>query len=92
MDKYYRVIKDNPLWEEGAILQNGSNEGKGYDAVEDVWHKNKHADGSSQSEYLSDYIVENQPDFFERVYPSKGKKALYITAAELKKAYGKFKK
>lgn len=88
MTKYYKVIKDTPLWEEGAILHNkGKNSEYGYDAIEDIWDKHK-----KMGEYLSSDIVEDSPEFFERVYKSDLDKITYHTAEELKKLYKKFKK
>jgi hypothetical protein len=57
MTKYYRVIKDNPLWE---------------------------------TEYLSEDIVEESPDFFERVYRSETEKMVFRTGAEMKKLFKSF--
>ncbi len=86
MSKFYKVIKDTPLWEVGAILENTACEGKGYDPIEDIWNKHK-----KQTEYLSDYIVEDSPDFFQRVYKSKLAKTMFVTKEELKKLYAKMK-
>lgn len=89
MTKYYRVIKDTPLWEEGAILEldpSLSNKG-GYSPLEDIWNKTK-----DQTEYLSLNLIEQNPDFFERVYKSEIEKLAFITAEEFKKVFNKFKK
>ena len=64
MIKYFRVIKDNPLWDVGAILSNSKHDRQCL-PIEDIWNKNNH-----HTEYLSIEIVENQPEFFERVYKS----------------------
>ena len=89
MEKYYRVVKENFLWEEGAILVLNKTDGSkgGYSPIDDIWDK---TDG--QAEFISIKVIEAQEDYFERVYPSKLKKALYITKEEMKKAYGNFKK
>lgn len=91
MDKYYKVIKDNFLWEVGAILKWEAHveQNDGYAPIEDVWNKYK---GEDEDEYVSEHIVENSPEYFERVYPSKGDKMLFVTAEVLKKAYESFKK
>lgn len=62
--KHYKVIKENFLWEVGAILEPTSNcsEYKGYEPIDEVYKKH---DGG---EYISKNIVENSPDYFQRVY------------------------
>lgn len=59
--KYFRVIKENFLWEVGAILKL-RDAGDGYIPVDDIYKKH---DGS---EYITSKIVEGSPDYFERVY------------------------
>lgn len=59
--KYYRVIKDNFLWEVGCILKPNAY-GNGYDPVHEI-HKKHEGD-----EYITRSIVENSPDYFQRVY------------------------
>lgn len=85
MSKYYRVLKDSPLWEEGAIL---SNDGSGYAAISDLWDTCDTID----SEYLSTRIVENPDlsDWFERVYHIKGLgKGKYVTKKAAKALHNK---
>lgn len=65
MTKHYRALKDGFIWEKGAILKNIVNSGKGYQAISDVWDANDHID----SEYITARIIENSPEWFERVYP-----------------------
>lgn len=59
--KFYKVLKDTFLWEEGAILKD-QNSGQ-YVPVDDVFNKVE-----DQSEYISAKIVEKSPEWFERVY------------------------
>lgn len=63
---YYRVLKETPLWEEGAIIENNG-EGGGYRPIDSVFVKD--VKGIDDSWYEGDDAVENQPDWFERVYP-----------------------
>ncbi len=86
MTKYFRVIKDNPLWEVGAILSNSEGD-RQFLPIEEIWNKNNHP-----TEYLSIEIVENQPDFFERVYKSEWEKLLFMTKDAMKEFYEKFVK
>lgn len=62
--KYFRVIKEHPLWEVGAII---SNEKKptSYSPVVSVW--NKFDDMETWTEGAT--LVEQQDEWFERVYP-----------------------
>lgn len=68
MTKYYRVIKENFLWEEGVIIKSfKANDGNnGYEPIDEVF-KNEFV----PSEYISAKIIENSPLYFERVYPVK---------------------
>ena len=79
MNKYYRVIKDTPLWEEGAILSCNARGLQGYVGVEDIWDKHE-----NMNEYLSANIVENCPEFFERVYADNLDKMVFKTKEQLK--------
>lgn len=62
--KYYRVLKDTPLWNEGAIISNEVS--SRYSAVNDLWDAL-----DLNNEYLTCHIIEspNNSQFFERVYP-----------------------
>jgi len=65
--KYYRNLKDNFLWAEGAILSDEAEGGSGYRAISDLWDKTE----ENGNEYISSRIVESEDnkDMFERVYP-----------------------
>lgn len=65
MDKYYRVKKDTATWEVGAVLQNKGDNG-GYMSVNDFYDK-PCIEGIGYHETKK--VVENSPEFFERVYP-----------------------
>lgn len=83
---YYRAIKDSFLWREGAILMLCGNEGTegGYRPIEDIWDSTEYNGG----EYISSRIIENQPEWFERVYPLKNDgKIMFATKEEAKEAY-----
>lgn len=85
--KYYRVIKDTFMWETGAILKLDpclGNNG-GYVGIEDIW--NKHND---MKEYISAHIVEQSPEWFERVYTDNVEKMVYKTKEQLKEAFNSF--
>jgi len=70
MSKFYKVIKENFLWDIGAILQRKKYEDEkcrsdGYSSIDHIY--NKHEEHSN--EYISSSVVENSPEYFERVYP-----------------------
>ncbi len=63
--KFYRVIKDHPLWDVGAIVK--KNEGsEEYQAIDDLFAKEYLEPDSDYTE--SDTVVEKS-GWFERVYP-----------------------
>jgi hypothetical protein len=70
MDKFYRVKKDTYLFTAGAILSNKENSTQ-YKATDDIWHVEgnetlrKFLDGAPA---VAADVVENSPDWFERVY------------------------
>ena len=81
MSKFYRNLKDNFLWQEGAILEEVS-DGSGYAPTDDLWDTTDDND----SEYISSKIVENNPEYFERVYKvSVLKQVKYLNKADAKK-------
>ena len=61
MEKYYKVLQDTFMWEKGAILTD-QRQGH-YVSTNPIWNKLE-----EQDEYISDNIVENQPEWFERVH------------------------
>lgn len=90
MGKYYRVLKDTPLWLEGAIIKFNVDLGNygGYEVIEDIWNPCEHQD------YVSKEIIEAPANsgFFERVYKSSPEKLAFKTAEEMKKLFNSFKK
>ncbi len=82
MTKYYKVIKENPLWEIDAILidENGCTR-----PIEEIWTKFEWS-----TEYLSTPIVDSQKDFFQRVYKSETDKMLFLTKDAMIETYKKY--
>lgn len=75
--KYHRVKKNTFMWDAGAILVHDADTGRagGYTAISDVWDV-----AELDGEYISARIIENNPDWFERVYKvSTFGKAVYMT-------------
>lgn len=60
--KYYRVLKDLPAVDEGAILEDVGN---GYAPISDIWN-NEGTDPNGTK--FASYAIEHQPEWFERVY------------------------
>ena len=66
-NKFYRTTKASFLWDEGIIIENSAVSGGkviGYKPVDNVF-ENKYV----PCEYVSSEIVENNPEWFEEVYP-----------------------
>lgn len=81
--KYYKVLKETPLWEEGAIIARDSD--GDYKAVNNLWNK---IEGNT-TEYCKYTIVEAKVNssFFERVYEIKdGDTVKYGTKEQAKAA------
>ena len=63
--KYYKVIKENFLWEVGAIISNErtpEQEGD-YSAIDPIFLKIE-----DQNDWVAHDLVEKSPDYFQRVY------------------------
>ncbi len=75
-EKYYQVLKDTPAWKTGAIIE-GRGGNNGYSAINAVY-ETEAAEGISY--YETKQVVENSPEYFERVYRvAKDKKTVYTT-------------
>lgn len=91
--KYYRVLKDTPLWSESAIIVQEQENGQWFSAIEDYWDTEgseaMRKDGDTP--YMDSRIVENNPDFYERVYEMTTLgKMVFVTKEEAKKQAAKF--
>ena len=64
MSKFYKVIKENFLWDTGAILEKSKSD-NGYKSIDEIYNKFE----NHNDEYISTSIIENCPEYFERVYP-----------------------
>lgn len=58
---YFKVIKENFLWDVGCILKPIEG-GSGFLPVDDVFKRHE------GDEYISKHIIEDSPDYFQRVY------------------------
>lgn len=68
MTKYYRVVKDHPLWDEGAILSNVDSSSY-YAPISDVWTKDLGGNEDFSTYREGEKLVMNQPEWFQQVYP-----------------------
>lgn len=83
-DKMYRVKKDTPQWEEGAIVKK-DNDGD-YSAISNLW--DTPATQKMDHYVETEKIIENSPGWYERVYEvSVLGKAKYLTKEAAKKAH-----
>ena len=64
--KFYKVVKENFMWQVGAILEHTGS--SAYRPLEEneLWCVSDKAVGN---DWVAERIVENSPDYFERVYP-----------------------
>lgn len=62
--RYYRVVKDHPLWEVGAILANKDNP-KRVEPISDVWNK---WETNESAGYGTTLEAAEMSDHYERVY------------------------
>jgi len=64
MPNYYRNLKDNFIWDEGAIISNDKHYNE-YRPIDNIFAKE-----STGHEYISAIVIESAPDgYFQRVYP-----------------------
>jgi hypothetical protein len=85
MEKFYRVIKDVPAWELGAIVRK-ENDSDGYRTINKIWDK----EYTKNDYYESQTIVENATEYFQRVYPvNLITKTVYKLKAEAKELLAK---
>lgn len=63
MAKHYRVIKDNFLWDDGAIIKKEDSD-NGYRPIDSIFCKSEF----EHNEYITAKIIEESPEYFERVY------------------------
>lgn len=86
--KYYQVIKENFLWEVGAILKQTSEKSdfSGYQPINEVFLKHP----NNPTEYISKGIVENCPEYFQQVYKVETiTKAVYLVKEKALELIGK---
>lgn len=85
MEKFYRVVKDTPVWLKGAIVRKGDDSDQ-YSAVNDIWNSEetpeltKYLDNRSITEMAS--VIENCPSWYERVYKVSSLKGMYYVVKD----------
>jgi hypothetical protein len=81
MNKFYKVIKANHLWEVGAILRK---DGSTYEAVDDLFNRIEDVETCEQATVVE---AKENAEYFERVYQYKdGKTTKYGTREEARAA------
>lgn len=82
--KYYKVVKETPAWERGAILECDGD--GGYKAINDLWDKIE-----NNGDYVEIKKVVEGSDFFERVYAmGKASKMLFVTKEKAQEMASKY--
>lgn len=85
--KYYRVVKEHPAWEIGAVLVSEEAK-KRYSPLNDIWDKHESSNGWVEGAELVEVS-----DWFERVYPiGKLEKMVFGTKEQARKAIESFYK
>lgn len=80
--KYYKVIKDHPLWIKDAIISNNKENNVNYFAIDEIFCKDIPNLQNVENWYESKNLVENSPDFFERVYQVNNFKNIFYETKE----------
>ena len=80
--RYYKVIKDHPLWINNAIISNDRENNCNYFAINEIFCKD--IPNLSDPENWSDgkELIENSPEFFERVYRVENSKNIIYETKE----------
>lgn len=82
--RFYKVIKETPAWDVGAIIKHDGSDG--YVALNDLFNK----EHTGRGYFESGTIIENSPEWFERVYPvSLVTKTVYKAKAEAREMFSK---
>ena len=88
MTKYYRVKKDTYLWIEGAIISNKKDRDR-YKARNDMFNVEtdiKELRDCIENCSVPACVVENSPEWFERVYKYKEwDRTIYLNREKMKK-------
>jgi hypothetical protein len=85
MEKIYRALKDTPQFTAGAILIKKEGDSS-YKLTDDIW--NTETENETLKKYLCSGIsfapelVENSPEWYERVYSVKSIKGMYYVAKD----------
>lgn len=86
-EKFYRLKKDTPALNAGAILKKGDCDSD-YQPISDIWDTD--ACESNNRSYFTAYVVEHAADWYERVYPvNLLTKTVYKLKAEAMEAMNK---
>jgi len=77
--KYFRVIKNNFLWELGAIVKSTIvDESIAYIAIDPIFVKAE----SDFPEYINSVFIEDNTEYFERVFPVNTENTIKFTDRE----------
>lgn len=93
MARFYKVVKDHPLWEVGAIISNADDYDR-YKPISDMWqHTLDTGKELGDGWYEGAEVVENRKEFFVRVYKvSVLKQVKYLSKDAARKAHDELHK
>ena len=80
--RYYKIIKDHPLWINGAIISNNKEDSDNYFTINEIFCKDIPNIPNIETWYEGKEIVENSPEFFERVYKVEDSKNIFYKTKE----------
>ena len=91
--RYYKTIKDHPLWINGAIISDNKEDSNDYYAINELFYKDIPNIPDIETWREGKELVENSPEFFERVYKVEDSKNIFYETKEkaLKFIQDKFK-
>jgi len=91
--RYYKIIKDHPLWINGAIISDNKENSNNYFAINEIFCKDIPNIPNTETWYEGKELIENSPEFFERVYKVENSKNIFYETKEnaLKFIQDKFK-
>ena len=80
--RYYKIIKDHPLWINDAIISDNRTENNNYYPIDEIFYKDVPNIPNIETWYEGKEIVENSPEFFERVYKVEDSKNIFYETKE----------
>lgn len=80
--RYYKIIKDHPLLINDAIISDNRTENNNYYPIDEIFYKDVPNIPNIETWYEDKELVENSPEFFERVYKVEDSKNIFYKTKE----------